>query len=262
MAVVSSRQHALVKECRAIARGDDPRLLLDGWHLVSEAIAAGLPLEWIAVDSSRPPAEPGILGRARDAGMTVIDVTTSVIDAMSPVRQASGVVAVSPRPVIDPRALIAPAPALVVAAFGVQDPGNVGGLARSVDAGGGSGLLLDGGAADPWNWKALRAAMGSSFRLPVRREGAAGDHLRAWQRDGVQVIAAVPRDGTAMYDLDLSRPLAFVLGGEGAGLPEAVLALADYHVRVPMRARVESLNVGVAGALLVYEAARQRGTVS
>ena len=114
----------------------------------------------------------------------------------------------------------------------------------------------------PWNWKALRAAMGSSFRLPVRREGAAGDHLRAWQRDGVQVIAAVPRDGTAMYDLDLSRPLAFVLGGEGAGLPEAVLALADYHVRVPMRARVESLNVGVAGALLVYEAARQRGTVS
>ena len=262
MAVVSSRHHALVKECRAIARGDDARLLMDGWHLVGEAVAAGMPLEWIAVDRSRSPAEPGVLDRALAAGIAVVDVTTSVIDAMSPVRQASGVVAVSPRPIIDLRALIAPAPALVVAAFGVQDPGNVGALARSVDAGGGTGLLLDGGAADPWNWKALRAAMGSSFRLPVRREGAALEHLRAWQRDGVQVIAAIPHEGTAMYDLDLSRPLAFVLGGEGAGVPEVALALADHHVRIPMRSRVESLNVGVAGALLVYEAARQRGSVS
>ena len=94
------------------------------------------------------------------------------------------------------------------------------------------------------------------------REPAALERLRAWQDDGLQVIAAVPRDGTTMYDLDLTGPLAFVLGAEGAGLPEPVLAVADRHVRVPMRARVESLNVGVAGALLAYEAARQRGAVS
>ena len=104
--------------------------------------------------------------------------------------------------------------------------------------------------------------MGSSFRLPVRREPAALDHLRAWQNDGLRVIAAVPRDGTTMYDLDLTGPVAFVVGAEGTGVPEPVLELADRHVRVPMRARVESLNVGVAGALLVYEAARQRGAVS
>jgi TrmH family RNA methyltransferase len=262
MAVVSSRQHALVKECRAIARGDDARLLLDGWHLVTDALAAGLRLEWIAIDARRAVGEAGVLARAREAGASVVEVTASVIDAMSPVRSASGVVAVAARPVIDPRALAAPEPALVIAAFGVQDPGNVGALVRSVDAAGGTGVLLDATAADPWSWKALRAAMGSSFRLPVRREPAAIDHLRAWQNDGLLVIAAVPGDGITMYDLDLTGPLAFVMGAEGAGVPEPVLAMADQRVRVPMRARVESLNVGVAGALLVYEAARQRGAVS
>ena len=131
-----------------------------------------------------------------------------------------------------------------------------------MDAGGGTGLLLDGGAADPWNWKALRAAMGS---VSGCRCGVKERRSITFGRGSAtvsQVIAAIPHDGTAMYDLDLSRPLAFVLGGEGAGLPEAALALADQCVRIPMRARVESLNVGVAGALLVYEAARQRGAVS
>ena len=262
MATVTSRQHALVKACRAIARGDDERLLLDGWHLVADALGAGLPLEWVAVDRRCGPAESALLARARAAGASVVDVTASVMDAMSPVRSTSGVVAVAARPVVEARALVAPSPALVVAALGVQDPGNVGALVRSADAGGATGVLLDQGAADPWTWKALRAAMGSSFRLPVRREPTAVERLREWQRDGIAVIAAVPREGTLVYDLDLSGPLVFVLGAEGTGVPDEIAARADRRVRVPMRARVESLNVGVAGAILVYEAARQRGTIS
>jgi len=258
MSVITSRHHPLVKQCRAILRGDDERLLLDGWHLVSEALAAGLPMAWVAVDAGRSTADRRVLDRAAAAGARVVQVTDAVLRAMSPVRSASGVVAVCERPDVDSRALLAPAPSLVLTALGVQDPGNVGALVRSADAAGATGVLLDAPAADPWSWKALRASMGSSFRLPVCREETAVDHLGAWQRDGVRVIAADAHDGVPMYDLALEGSLAIVLGGEGAGLPARVLEMADARVRVPMRPRVESLNVAVAAALLLYEAARQR----
>jgi RNA methyltransferase, TrmH family len=258
MSVVTSRQHPMVKQCRAILRGADTRLLIDGWHLLGDALGAGLPIAWVAVATNHAATERGVLDRAAAAGARVVEVTGEVLDAMSPVRSASGVVAVGDRPGVDPRALLAPAPALVLAALGVQDPGNVGALVRSADAAGATGVLLDEQAADPWSWKALRASMGSTFRLPVRREASALDHLRAWQGNGLRVIAADSRDGVPMYDLALTGPLVLVLGGEGAGLPASVLAMSDARVRVPMRPRVESLNVAVAAALLVYEAARQR----
>lgn len=258
MSVITSRQHPMVKQCRAILRGDDDRLLLDGWHLVSDALASGLPMTWLAVDPGRSTANPTLLDRAAASGTRVVEVTTPVLEAMSPVRSVSGVVAVCERPIVEARAVLAPAPALVLTALGVQDPGNVGALIRSADAGGATGVLLDGHAADPWGWKALRASMGSTFRLPVLRDEAAVARLHAWQRDGVRVVAADPRDGLSMYDAALSGPLAIVLGGEGSGLPASVLGSADLRVRIPMRSRVESLNVAVAAAILVYEAARQR----
>lgn len=262
MSIITSRHHGLVAACRAIVRGDDARLLLDGWHLLAEALSSGLRIEWVAVDPSRVADDPSLLERARSAGACVAHVTAAVMNAMSPVRSASGVVAVCPRPAIDPAALLAPAPALVLAAFHVQDPGNVGAIVRSADAAGATGVLLDARTADPWAWKALRASMGSTFRLPVYRDDTALDRVRAWQRQGLTVIAADPREGVSMYDLTLTDPLVLALGAEGAGVPHDVLALADARVRVPMRARVESLNVAVAAALLAYEAARQRGARS
>lgn len=258
MSVITSRQHPMVKQCRAILRGDDDRLLLDGWHLAGDALASGLSMTWLAVEPRRSAAHQSLLDRAAASGTRVVEVTTPVLEAMSPVRSVSGVIAVCERPIIEARAVLAPAPPLVVAAIGVQDPGNVGALIRSADAGGATGVLLDGHAADPWGWKALRASMGSTFRLPVLRDEAALVRLGGWQRDGVRIAAADPRDGVSMYDAALGGPIALVLGGEGGGLPASVLERADLRVRVPMRSRVESLNVAVAAALLVYEAARQR----
>jgi len=258
MSIITSRHHGWVADCRAIVRGDDARLLLDGWHLLAEALSSGLRIEWVAVDASRPREDPALLERARASGAVVGDVTAAVMDAMSPVRSASGIVAVCPRPAVDADALVSPAPALVLAAFRVQDPGNVGAIVRSADAAGATGVLLDQQTADPWTWKALRASMGSAFRVPVYRDGTALDRVRSWQRQGLRVIAADPREGVSMYDLPLTEPLVLVLGAEGAGVPHDVLALADARVRIPMRARVESLNVAVAAALLAYEAQRQR----
>jgi TrmH family RNA methyltransferase len=215
-------------------------------------------MTWVAVDTAHAANAHSVTERVATNGTRVVHVSKAVLLAMSPVRAPSGIVAVCERPVVDRRAVLAPAPALVLAALGVQDPGNMGAIVRSADAAGATGVVYDAHAADPWGWKALRASMGSMFRLPVYREPAAVDRLRDWQRDGMRVVAADSGHGISMYDLDLTGPLTLVLGGEGAGLPSDVLAMADARVRVPMRPRVESLNVAVAAALLLYEAARRR----
>ena len=233
-------------------------MLLDGWHLLADAYAVGLPVELVAVRADMAAAHASTLELMAAEGTPVVEVSDNVMDALSPVRAPSGVVAIAARPMIDRRALLAPGPAMVVAAMGVQDPGNVGALIRSADGGGATGVLLDTDSADPWGWKALRAAMGSAFRMPVLRDDDAQARLAEWQDEGLAIVATDPRDGADLYTVDLTQPLVFVMGAEGTGLSEDILEAADLRVRIPMRARVESLNVAVAAALLVYEAARQR----
>jgi TrmH family RNA methyltransferase len=254
---ITSRQHRIVRAFKSAARRDGEFVLLDGWHLLHEA-AATLDIELVAV-AGPPTAESDArlidrLARRCD----VVTVTASVMNAISPVRTPSGVAALA-RPLTPTlHALLAPAPALVVVAVDVQDPGNAGAIVRSADAGGATGVLLLGNSADAWSWKALRAAMGSTFRLPLVRSDDAAAPLRALRQAGLVVHASVPRGGEPMHDARLDSAVAFIVGAEGAGLDTRILAEADARISIPMNASVDSLNVAVAAALLVYEARRQR----
>jgi tRNA G18 (ribose-2'-O)-methylase SpoU len=99
--------------------------------------------------------------------------------------------------------------------------------------------------------------MGSTFRLPVARQPI-DDALQAARETGVRVFAAVPRGGTPLRECDLRGPAAILLGGEGGGLPAMWLDAADVRLTIPMRGQVDSLNVAIAAALILYEASRQR----
>ena len=141
----------------------------------------------------------------------------------------------------------------------VQDPGNVGAVIRAADALGASGVAALDGTAHPGGWKALRGAMGSTFRVPVAREQtdrAMGEMRRA----GLRIVATVAASGTPLDRLDLRGPICLLLGNEGAGLPDSLSAGADERVTIPMRAGAESLNVAVTASLLLYEARRQRSS--
>jgi len=258
MPEITSRQHSLVKEFRSVARGRGPRLLLDGWHLVADATRAGVSLTRVALNGSPPDEYQAIVDELNRAGVAITPVSAPVLDAVSPVRTASGVVALAERPDVAPDALLQPAPALIVAGFGLQDPGNVGAIIRAAEAGGATGAIFDTASADPWGWKALRASMGSAFRLPVRRDRAIRDTLAGWRTAGLSLVAAHPRGAVDVRDADLSVPTVLLLGAEGTGLPDDVLDMASLRVAIPMKPPVESLNVAVAAALLVYEAAAQR----
>ena len=178
--------------------------------------------------------------------------------AVSPARTSSGIVALARKPRYDPATVLDRAPQLLLMIVGVQDPGNVGALIRSAEATGATGVIVSGASADPFGWKALRGAMGSAFRLPIIVAPDPGGVIALARQRGVRVVAAAPRDGTPLFDVDFRAPSLVMLGGEGRGLAPEVLSLADGRVTVPMSGGVESLNVGVAGALLLYEAYRQR----
>lgn len=262
---LSSRQHPIVRTFRALARGGgaDGEILLDGAHLLAEAVEARVPIRALLVSSDflarAAPADRRLVDRAARAGATVHEVSASVLDAASPVRTASGLVAAAAWSPADVRAAFAPEPALVVGLVDVQDPGNVGSAIRGADALGATGIIAIDRTAHPGGWKSLRGAMGSTFHLPVAR-GAWPIVLEAARAAGVRIAAAVAGARTPLQDADLRSPLLVLVGNEGSGIPDPIVAEADAQLAVPMRPGVNSLNVSVTSAIVLYEARRQRAS--
>jgi TrmH family RNA methyltransferase len=257
---ITSRQHPLVKTVRRVVRGDQTLALLDGWHLVEEALRAKLEIDTIAVVTAKESAASAVVAQAQARGAEIVEVSPAVMDALSPVRTPSGVVALVRRRSVALKDLLTPAPPLIIIAVDIQDPGNLGAMIRSAEAGGASGVAVLGASADAWGWKALRAGMGSTLRVPVLQADDTGVVVDALRAAGVQLVATVPRGGTDMHDVDLRKAVAILIGGEGPGLSEPLRRLANFRISIPMQQPVESLNAGVAAAVLVYEARRQRHT--
>ena len=262
MPTITSRQNPLVTRYRDAARGDaSGPLLLDGVHLVHDAIAAGLHLEAVAITTAAraDPALHDLLSSVGRASVAVAEVTTAVMDAISPVRSSSSIVALATRPAPRESAIFDSDRSLAVIVVDVQDPGNVGAIIRVAEAAGATGVLVAGSSADPFGWKALRGSMGSALRLPIATSMTADEAVADAKRHGCRVLATVPRAGRSIFDVDLTGPIAVLIGGEGRGLAQPLIDSADERITIPMQAPVESLNAAVTAALVLYEARRQRG---
>jgi TrmH family RNA methyltransferase len=260
---ISSRQNPFVQRCRALARHRDAAggtILLDGFHLLADALAAGVPVEAaVATAAAWASADGASLAERLDAsGAQLYEATDAVLQAASPVRSPTGVVAVGRWQLSGLDEALTPAPALIVCVVQIQDPGNVGAIVRAADAAGATSVVVAAGSADPLGWKALRGSMGSAFRMPIAAAPDAAAVCAAARTRAIRVMATAPADGASLYDVDLAGPVMLLVGGEGAGLPAAIRALADEGLRVPMRAPVESLNVAVATGVILFEAQRQR----
>lgn len=141
----------------------------------------------------------------------------------------------------------------------INNPSNAGAILRAAEAAGATGVLATEGSADLFSPKALRGAMGSTFRLPLR-EGVQFSEALSWCRErGIRTVSTTVSPARAYTEIDWTLARALVVGEEGAGLEDEEIAATDEAVRIPMQAPVESLNVAVATAIVLYEAARQRG---
>ena len=264
MKQISSRQSAIARAYRELVREPDPagvRLLLDGAHLIREAHDAALRFESVVVAASRFDAdneEHALAELLERDGVDVARSSDQVFAALSPVRTPSGIVAIAHRHPTTADAILQQARLFALVVVDVQDPGNLGSLMRVAEAGGVTGVIVAGESANPFSWKAVRGSMGSVLRLPIARAVSIDAVMQDVRTTRTKAVAAVPREGWDPDAVDWSGRIALILGGEGPGLAEAVVASADERVTIPMEQPVESLNVAASAAIIIYAARRAR----
>jgi RNA methyltransferase, TrmH family len=258
MTAALGAHHADVKQLRALLRDRDARVdagcfVGEGPRVVTAALDAGVALPEVFVGVDATAAARATADRAAECGIRVRQLAEGVAARVSDMTTSQGVFALAPlrRRGID--ALVGTT--LGVVAPRLSDPGNAGTLMRSAAAAGAGVILLGPGSVDAYNPKTVRASAGACFAVDVVEGVPAVEALEALGSAGVQRVGACTTGGSAPEALDLARPTAIVLGHEVHGLA-GELPL-DARVTIPMRG-TESLNVAMAGTLLLFEAARQR----
>lgn len=147
---------------------------------------------------------------------------------------------------------------LVVVFDGVTNVRNFGAIARSAECAGAHGLIAPLKNSAPVNAEAIRASAGALTTIPVCRVGSIRNTLKTLQAEGFQVVAATEKSRKLLYDADLRRPTALVMGAEETGISKEVLKLCDERLAIPLIGRIESLNVSAAAAVMLFEVVRQR----
>ncbi len=244
---------------RQVRRCKDDRALLEGPHLVGEAVASGLALE-VALATPAFLAQPAgaDLGRRLDAaGVAWEAVDDDLLDGVMDADSPRGVAAIAALPRPATTELPRTAGGVYVYADGIQDPGNLGALARSAEAAGAAAFALGPGCAHPNHPRALRASAGSLLRLPTARRVAAEGLDRHLAELKPRWAALATRGGGGLWDTDLGGTLVLAVGAEGPGLSEEIGARAEIRLTIPLAPPVDSLNATVAASLVLFEIRRR-----
>lgn len=253
------RIRALVRLHDRRERTRTGRALVEGAREARRALDAGVHLDAVYVATDLLGAEGReLLAALRAERATIVETSSSAFERASRRQGPDGVLAVIVPPRHDLETLSLPDRPLVLVAVDTEKPGNLGALIRSADAAGVDAVLAVGGAGtDPWNPGVIRTSMGSVFALPVLATDAG--RARAWlAHRRLAVLATSPGAELDFWDADLAGATAIVVGPEHEGLDASWTDPPSATVRVPMGGAADSLNASVTGALLLFEAVRQR----
>ena len=258
---IEGRHNALVKELRqAFSRAEltsDGYCAIEGFRILEEAIRSGLRFRAVFFSESAVPRAEKLLSQL-GAQVETLLLADKLFSSAVPSDAPQGVAALARWKELSREDVLAKSPAgpiLVIA--GVQDPGNLGTILRSAEAFGAGGVLLGEGTVSPYNPKVVRASAGSVFRVPLAR--AKLSQSLGWMKDhGLRLVGTASHKGTPLDQAKMAGPLAIFVGSEGSGLPRDLIKEMNDVVAIPQVPEVESLNVGVAASIVLYEVMRQK----
>jgi TrmH family RNA methyltransferase len=240
-------------------RDEEKRTVLEGYRELSRAFEYGWPLETVFFCPSffLGGNEFSLLERISAGGVPVFEVKTSVLEKIAYRDRPEGLIAVAPilEKTIDD--IPSPPKPLYIVAENLEKPGNLGTILRTADAAGADGVIICDKRTDLFNPNVLRASAAAVFAVPAAE--CPGEMALEWLRArGVRTVSASPSAKQIYTELDMTGPLAVVVGAEQYGLSRFWLENSDFTVRIPMLGKMDSLNVSAASAVILYEAARQR----
>ena len=255
--ILTSLQNPQVKAWRALNKSRSERVkqglfLAEGEHMAQEAIKEKKARALLMDAGAR---EKFCSLEQAAQGLPIFVLAPHVMAAICDAKTPQGVVALCSYPHHHAPETLGD---WLIALDGVQDPGNVGTILRTMDAAGFTGLLMDEKCADPYSPKALRSSMGGVFRVPAVRCENLADSLHALAGKGYEIIAG-DLHGAPFYQRPKAKEkICIIIGNEGAGISPAVMAEATLRLKLPIVGGAESLNAGVAGAVMMYDFLRER----
>lgn len=253
--VITSPSNPKIKRLLALqqkssARREAGLFVVEGQRELQHCIDAGFEIDSIFVC-------PDLLSTPPESRIKVFEVTKEVYARISYREGTEGVIAEVRTPDRRFEDLVLPERPLVVVLESVEKPGNLGAVLRSADAAGADAVLICDPLTDLWNPNLIRASIGAVFTVPCLSCGSA-EAIAFLKARGIRILTAQLQDSSLYYDCDMTVGTALVMGTEATGLTDAWRAAADAHIRIPMLGRLDSLNVSVSAAILLFEAVRQR----
>jgi RNA methyltransferase, TrmH family len=263
---ITSRDNAKIKYAKSVRDGRDKELIfIEGVRLAEEILRSSIRCREAFISDAVIGGERihNIVSELRNAGAAVFMLNEKIADSLADTKNGQGIVILADRPSQSSFSDLMPITGVgiptVVFLDKVNNPANLGAVVRTAEAAGAAGLIISERSADPFSPKALRASMGSAFRLPIATGAAFGD-VQVWAKASGLVSTAADISASALHTrTDWTKPRLLVLGSEANGLEAAVIDQIDELTLIEMDNGVESLNLAVACGIILFEAKRQNG---
>jgi len=256
--MLTSLQNPLVKQLRKLQRAKERHeqgvFLIEGTHLVEAAYRANRPLATMCYTTAWQAKYPQLWQQLTQLAQRSELVSPEVLAAIATTVTPDGVVATIPRESMS----LPHIRSLGIVVETLQDPGNLGTIIRTAAAVEADGLILSEDSVEPDHPKVLRASVGQWFQMPMQVSPDLAATITEFRHQGLQIVATLPTATQAYWEVNFRHPTVLLLGNEGNGLSDNIAGLADCTVQIPLAEKVESLNVAIAAALMLYEVKRQR----